>query len=137
MTQSDTERDIDTHDPTYCEECANTGYVTQYIDGGRLIAQIPCGCPQTEDEENDDHDDLPKPSDWWVAKKSWDKNMTITYSSTVACDIGVALLDAIQKWFKLRNKCATSFMQTYCRQRCREYILAYRQHHRLDRREYL
>jgi hypothetical protein len=135
MTQIGEDRD--THDPTFCEECNNSGYVTQYIDGGRLIARVPCGCPQTEEPESIEDEELPKPTDWWVQQRSWEKEMRITYSRSVSIDIGVALLDSIKKWFKERHTKLGPTWSAYCRQRCREYMLAYRQHHRLDRREYL
>jgi hypothetical protein len=135
MTDTDNiVRDVDQHDPTWCDECSNTGYVTQYIDGGRLIAQVPCGCPQTEETESDD--DLPKPTDWWVVQKSWAKEIKVTYSRSVLIDIGVALIDGIQKWFKERHRYDAEWA-AYSRQRCREYMLAYRQHNRGDRREWL
>jgi len=136
MTQLDEDRD--THDPTFCETCRNSGYVTQYIDGGRLIAQVPCGCPQTEEPEVLNDDELPKPTDWWVEQESWAKQVRITYSRSVMIDISVALLDGIKKWFNMRNvdRIDTKW-SAYCRQRCREYMLAYRQHSMTERREYL
>jgi hypothetical protein len=128
------ENDRDTHDPTYCETCGNSGYVTQYIDGGRLIARIPCGCPQTTEEES--NDDLPDAKEWWIEQKSWEKQLKMTYSIQVHTDISIALISAVQTWFRRRNEGGGCFA-SYCRQRCREYMLALRQHRNLSRREYL
>lgn len=133
---TDTERDVDHHDPTLCDECNNTGYVIQYIDGGRLIARVPCGCPQSEEPETQD-DDLPKPTDWWVKQKSWAKEVVMTYSSSVFTDITISLQRSVREWFKIRNTGDDAGVKQYCRQRCREYMLALRQHRRADRREWL
>jgi hypothetical protein len=134
MIDTDIERDIDTHDPTVCENCGNSGYVTQYIDQGRLIARVPCGCEQTQ--ERDIEEDLHEPIEWWVAQKSWAKELKMTYSISVHTDITLALLAQINGWFKRRNYAGANYA-AYCRQRVREYVLAVRQHRDKTRWEWI
>ena len=45
-------------DPTLCTDCNNTGFVVEHIDGGRLVAEVPCGCPQSEASEEDEAEEI-------------------------------------------------------------------------------
>lgn len=131
----------ETHDPTHCEDCHNTGYVTRYIDRGRLIADEPCGCPQSEQSEHAAADPMEgrMTTGGDVHEVEYARrDVRVTYSRAAQIDIAVALLDAINKWYAMRRiKGPQHEYGQYCRQRCREYVESYRQHTNPTRREYL
>lgn len=126
MTDTDIQRDVDHHDPTWCCECNNTGYATEYIDGGRLIAQVPCGCPQTE--ETDETDDFMENANaWWTTEGWWKEEVRLTLSSKVHVEIICALRERLRHWWKDRNYRHLESHRIYARKRISEIVLALRQ----------
>lgn len=141
------ENDHDTHDPTVCRTCGNSGYVIQYIDGGRLVANVPCGCEQTTQDETDEDNNEAQPTDWWTAQGYWSEDVSIVLSKAVLADTLVALQAGLRHWrnFASINDRDTRVLsyeerkpyRAYARQRCREYILCLRQFRNPNRRTYL